>query len=61
MWQIYFNNELAYIVPHCHLYVDLHIGETSGRIVGLSIWDKSFIRFERKKRCQRLTGLPWTT
>jgi len=44
MWHVYLDNESTYTVPHRCFRVDLHVGEKSGRIVGLDIWDESLIQ-----------------
>jgi len=43
MWHVYFENERSYTVSRRTLSVELHIGQESGKIVGLNIFDETLI------------------
>jgi len=43
MWHVYFENESSYTISRRTLSIELHIGQESGKVVGLNIWDETLI------------------
>ena len=41
MWHVYLDNESSHTRPSRGLFIELHIGQESGKVVGLNIWDES--------------------